>query len=66
MHTGIGRHMSMGLHLHECMGLGSSRVLIHVQDCNKSGVHESKLVGPTLAPLAYILGRQHNYTVYGV
>lgn len=44
-HADIGRHMNMGIQLHECMGLGSSGLMIHVQDCNKSGFHESKLVG---------------------
>ena len=33
---GHGRHMGMNIRLNECMGLGSSRILIHM--------HMSKLV----------------------
>ena len=42
VHTSIGRHMSMGIQLHECMG--HPDYYINLQDCNKSRLHKSKLV----------------------
>jgi hypothetical protein len=41
---GHGRQTGIGIWLHECMRLGSSRILIHVHGCDMVGKHMSKLV----------------------